>query len=169
MHVLQLRVALVWVVVLSFATQGRAALRRLIVFCNLVALVCVVLCNSWLRCINFLRFATRGCAGLRSLIKFCNSGSRWSAYSYCVSQLRVALDALVCVVLLCLATQGCACLRNLIVFCNTKEAPRIVLDVSSVIKCRIYIVSASQVLLRAPPAVLDVSKTQTHKNTTTQT
>ena len=47
---------------------------------------------------------------------FCNSGLRWSAYSYCVLQFRVAL---VCVFLLCLATQGCAGLRILIAICNS--------------------------------------------------
>ena len=52
----------------------------------------------------------------RSYIVFCNSGLRWSAYSYCVLQLRVVL---VCVVLLCFASQGCAGLRILLVFCNS--------------------------------------------------
>ena len=61
-------------------------------------------------------FAIQGCAGLRILIVFCNSGLRWSAYSYCVLQLRLAL---VCVFLLCFVTQGCAALRILIVFCDS--------------------------------------------------
>ena len=47
-------------------------------------------------------------------IVFCISGLRWSAYSYCALQLRVAL---VCVFLLCFATQGCAGLRILILLC----------------------------------------------------
>ena len=46
----------------------------------------------------------------------CNSGLRWSAYSYCALQLRVAL---VCVFLFCFASQGCPGLRILIVFCNS--------------------------------------------------
>ena len=104
--VLQFRVALVCVFLLCFAIQGCAGLR-------------VLLC-----------FAIQGCAGLRILFVFCNSGLRWSAYSYCAFQLRVALVcvflwcfaiqvALVCKFLLCFATQGWAGLRILIVFCNS--------------------------------------------------
>ena len=63
-----------------------------------------------------LCFAIQGCAGLRILIVFCNSGLRWSAYSYCVLHLRVAL---VCVFLLCFVSRGCAGPRILIVFCNS--------------------------------------------------
>ena len=51
-----------------------------------------------------------------SYIVFCDSGLRWSAYSYCVLEFRVAL---VCVFLLCFAIQGWAGLRILIVFCNS--------------------------------------------------
>ena len=87
--VLQLRVALVCVFLWRFATQG---------------------------CVFLLCFAIQGCAGLRILIVFCNSGLRWSAYSYCDLQLRVAL---VRVFLFCFAIQGCAGLRILIVFCNS--------------------------------------------------
>ena len=86
-------------------------------------------------------FATQGCAALRILIVFCKSGLRWSAYSHCVLQVRVALVcvfllclatqsaysycvlqfwvALVCVFLLCFAPQGCAGLRILIVLCKS--------------------------------------------------
>ena len=142
--VLQFRVALVWVFLLCFATQGCAGLRSLIVFCNSglrwsayshcvwqfrVALVCVfLLCFVTQGCAGLrilivfgnsglllLCFAIQGCAGLRSLIVFCISGLRWSAYSYCVLQLRVAL---VCVAFLCFVTQGCAGLRIFIVFGN---------------------------------------------------
>ena len=67
--VLQLRVALVCVVFLCFATQGCAGLRSLSVLQLRVALVCVVL----------LCLATQGCAGLRIFIVFCNSGLRWFA------------------------------------------------------------------------------------------
>ena len=88
---MQFRVALVCVFLLCFAIQGRGGLRSLIV-------------------------AIPGCAGLRSLIVFCKSGLRWSAYSYCALQVRVAL---LCVVLLYFAIQGCAGLRILIVFCNS--------------------------------------------------
>ena len=63
-----------------------------------------------------LCFAIQGCPGLRILIVFCNSGLRWSAYSYCVLHLRVAL---VCVFLLCFVSRGCAGPRILIVFCNS--------------------------------------------------
>ena len=52
----------------------------------------------------------------RSYIVFCNSGLRWSAYSSCVLQFRVAL---VCVFLLCFAIQVCAGLRILIMVCNS--------------------------------------------------
>ena len=65
----------------------------------------------------------------RSYIVFCNSGLRWSAYSYCVLQLRGCAGlrslivfwhlrvALVCVFCLFFVIQGCAGLCILIVFC----------------------------------------------------
>ena len=82
-----------------------------------VALVCVfLLCFVTHDCVFLLCFASQGCADLCFLIVFCNSGLRWSAYCYCLLQLRVAL---VCVFLLCFAIQGCAGLRTLIVFCNS--------------------------------------------------
>ena len=64
-----------------------------------------------------LCFEIQGCADLRILIVLCNSGVRWSVYSFCVLQFRVAM---VCVVSLCFAIQGCAGLRILFVLCNTK-------------------------------------------------
>ena len=67
-------------------------------------------------CVVLLCFVIQGCASLRIPIVFCNSGLRWSAYSDCVLQFRVAV---VCVVLLCFAIQGCAGLRILIVLCKS--------------------------------------------------
>ena len=106
--VLQLKAALVCIILLCFATQVCAGLRN-----------------------RILRFATQGCAGLpHPVIVFCNSGLRWSASSYCAVQLRVAVVcvivycdlqlrvALVCLfLLLCFATQGCA--GHAILFCNS--------------------------------------------------
>ena len=89
--VLQLRIALVCVLLLSFATQGCAGLHILIVFCNSglpwsAYSYCVLQFRVPLVCVVLLRFALQGCAGLRALIVFCNSGLRWFAYSNCVLQ-----------------------------------------------------------------------------------
>jgi len=128
------RVALVCVFLLCFATQGCAGLRILILLCISglpwsAYSYCVLQLRVALVCVFLLCFATQGCPGLRIPIVFCNSGLRclrilfafcysglrWSASSYCVLQLRVAL---VCVFLLCFANQGCdAGLRHLIGFC----------------------------------------------------
>ena len=118
---LQLRVALVCVVFLCFATQGCAGLRILF-----------VLCNSGLRWPVFsFCVAVQGCDGLRHLFPFCISGLRWSTYSFCglqltgwcwsafsfcVLQLRVTL---VCVFFLCAATQGHAGLRSFFACCKS--------------------------------------------------
>ena len=67
-------------------------------------------------CVVLLCFVFQGCSSLRIAIVFCNSELRWSAYSHCALQVRVAV---VCVFSLCFAVQGCAGLRILIAFCNS--------------------------------------------------
>ena len=119
------------VVLLCFATQGRACLRILIMYCSSglprsAYSYCALQLRVALVSVLLLCFALQGCDGLRHLIVFCISGLRWSAYSECVLHFRYAGEcvlhfrvALVCVFLLCFALQGCPGLPILIMFCNS--------------------------------------------------